>query len=328
MNWDILGHEWAIKLLKEHVANQTFRHAYLFTGPQGIGRRTLALRFAQALNCPQPMAPGEPCQRCRTCTHIEKMQHPDLVVVQSEYQGANLKIDQVREIQTRLALAPYEARYRVAIFLRFEEATLSASNALLKTLEEPPAHVVLILTAESGESLPPTIVSRCELLRLRPLKIETVEQGLQDRWGIPPEGAYLLAHLSSGRIGYAVALHNSPERLDRRTTLLDAQHKLLSSTRVERFAYAESLSKDKDELLQALGVWQSLWRDVFLQASKSNAPLANLDRSEEIKALADRLGAGVAAQMVTNLQRTIGLLEKNVNSRLATEAWMLELPRL
>jgi DNA polymerase-3 subunit delta' len=324
----MLGHEWAVDLLKEHVAHQTFRHAYLFTGSQGVGRRTLALHLAQALNCPQPIAPGEPCGECRSCVQIEKMQHPDLVMVQSEFQGANLKIDQVREIQKRLALAPYQARYRVAIFLRFEEATPGASNALLKTLEEPPAHVVLILTAESGESLLPTVVSRCELLRLRPLKIETVEQGLRDRWDIPAEEASLLAHLSSGRMGYAIALHNSAERMERRKALLDAQHKLLSSTRVERFAYADNLSKDKDELLQALEIWQSLWRDVFLYASNSIAPQANLDRKDEIKELADRLGAGVAADMVINLQRTMGLLDKNVNSRQATEVWMLNLPRL
>lgn len=328
MSWDIFGNEWAALLLQEHVARHSFRHAYLFTGPQGVGRRTLALRFAQALNCPQPPTPGEPCRKCRTCIQIENMQHPDLTIVQSERKGGVLKVDQVRELQTSLSLAPYQAPYRVAIFLRFEEAHPSASNALLKTLEEPPDRVVLILTAESGESLLPTVVSRCELLRLRPAKIELIQQKLETHWGVPPEEARLLAHLSGGRIGYAIALHTSPELLAQRKILLDDHQRLLASSRVERFAYAKSLANDKDGLLQTLEIWQSFWRDVFLRASGSQSPLANLDRQEEIEILAKRLGEGIASYMVTSLQRTIGLIEKNINPRLASEVLLLELPRV
>ena len=201
MNWNILGHEWAVDLLKEHVARQDVRHAYLFTGPQGVGRRTLALRLAQALNCLQPPAPGEACYACRICVQTEKMQQPDLSVVQSERIGGTLKVEQIRELQHDLALHPYEARYRVAALLRFEEAHPSAMNALLKTLEEPGPQVVIVLTAESAERLLPTIVSRCEILRLKPLPLEVVDQGLQNLWGLPAEKARLLAHLSGGRPG-------------------------------------------------------------------------------------------------------------------------------
>ena len=206
MNWDMLGHEWAVNLLREHVAQGNFRHAYLITGPQGVGRRTLALRFAQALNCPQPLSPGEPCRTCRTCTQIESMQHPDLTVVQAERVGSVLRADQVRDLLPSLSLAPYQARYRFALFLRFEEANHFAANALLKTLEEPPERVILVLTAESAESLLPTIVSRCEMIRLRALNLDTLTTGLQDRWGIPAEDARLFAHLSNGRAGYALKL--------------------------------------------------------------------------------------------------------------------------
>jgi DNA polymerase III subunit delta' len=326
MDWDILGHEWAVELLQGHVARGEVRHAYLLTGPQGVGRRTLAVRMAQALNCLQPPAPGVPCLQCRTCQQIARMEHPDLAVVAAEEVGATLKVDQVRELQHSLSLAPYDARYRVAILLRFEEAHVSAANALLKTLEEPPQQVVLILTAESAEALLPTIVSRCEVLRLRPLSLEEVSRGLQDRWGLTAEDSRLLAHIAGGRPGYALRLHRSPELLEQRKAWLDDHARMLDASRVERFAYAEALAKDRNVLGAALHVWVSLWRDVMIQASGAAAPIANLDRSEEVSDLAERFGLDGARQTLAVLNRTLDLLGRNANARLASEVLMLDLP--
>ncbi len=328
MNWDMLGHEWAVDLLREQVIHGRLRHAYLITGPQGTGRRTLALRLAQAVNCLQPPAPGEPCLACRPCTQIGKMQHPDLDIVQAEQVGGTLKVEQVRLLQHNLSLAPYEARYRVALMLRFEEAHPSAANALLKTLEEPPPQVILLVTTESAERLLPTIVSRCEVLRLRPLSIEAVVQGLQSHWGLTGDDARRLAHLSGGRVGQAVYLHQHPEQLEQRKAWLDDHSRMLSATRLDRFGYAEAISKDKDVLRLALQTWATLWRDVLLCAGGAAAPLTNLDRAEEIEALAGRCGLPQARRMVQDLEHTVELLESNVNPRLATEVLLLDLPRL
>jgi len=324
----MLGHEWAVNVLKQHVAGGGFRHAYLFTGPQGVGRRTLALRLAQALNCPQPPAQGEPCRECRTCQQIERMQHPDLAVVQAEQVGGTLKVDQIRELQHSLSLAPYQASYRVALLLRFEEAHVSAQNALLKTLEEPPDKVILLVTAESAESLLPTVASRCELLRLRPLPLEMVQSGLQERWGMPAEEARLLAHLSGGRPGSALRLHQSPELLEQRQTWLDDLAQLLRSKRVQRFAYADKLSRDKEKRQDALQAWLSLWRDVLLCASGSSVPLVNLDRAGEIEDLARQCGPQQAYAVVNSLLQTLDQLERNVHPQLCIEVLMLDLPYL
>jgi DNA polymerase-3 subunit delta' len=327
-SWGILGHEWAVDLLREHVARQVNRHAYLITGPQGVGRRTLGIRLAQALNCPQPIKPGVPCRTCRTCTQIDRMVHPDLSVVQAESIGGVLKVDQIRELQHSLSLAPYEARFRVALLLRFEEANASAANALLKTLEEPPPQVVFVLTAESAERLMPTITSRCEVLRLRPLPLLVASQGLEAYWELPAERASLLAHLSGGRPGYAVRLHQEAELLDQRQTWLDDQFHLLSSNRVERFAYAEGLAREKDSLREALRVWLSYWRDVLLKASGASAPLANPDRLIEIEKLADHFNLFTVYKTVAALERTYNLLDRNANTRLAVEVLMLDYPHL
>lgn len=328
MNWNLIGHDWAVDLLREHIARGQMRHAYLLTGPRGVGRRTLALRMAQALNCTQPPSSGELCGACRNCTQIERMQHPDLSVVQAEQEGGVLKVDQVRELQRSLALHPYQARYRVALLLRFEEAHPSAMNALLKTLEEPSPQVVLLLTAESAERLLPTIVSRCEVLRLRPLPLEQASQGLQSKWGLPAQEAELLAHISSGRPGFALQLHQEPERLAQRQTWLEDQIRLLSASRIERFAYIDPLWKDKEALRRVLLVWLSYWRDVLLKASGAAAPITNLDHQQDIERLAQSVGRQAAHRSAAAIERSLERLERNVNARLVAETLMLDLPKV
>src|SRR5678816_1638965 len=114
-NWNLVGHEWAVDMLKKHVIHGTMRHAYLFAGPPGIGRRTLALRFAQALNCPSPLEPGAPCGQCRDCKQIEAMQHIDLHILQAVDEegkpriGGTLKVDQIRDVRRLLSYKPYQS---------------------------------------------------------------------------------------------------------------------------------------------------------------------------------------------------------------------------
>lgn len=329
MNWGILGHEWAVQLLREHLAQGRLKHAYLFTGPPGVGRRTLALRLAQAINCLNPPEPATPCLNCRACQQLETMKHPDLVITQAEQPGGVLKVDQIRELQHRLALSPYEARYKIALLLRFEEAHASASNALLKTLEEPPARVILLLTAHSSESIPPTITSRCEVLRLRPLPYALVEAGLVAGWDIPTEQAHLLGHISGGRPGYALRLSRSDELLDKRQAWLDDLKQLLSSNRLARFAYAEAVSKDKTmSLPDVLQTWLSYWRDILLLTSGAAVPLGNVDRQGEIEQLADQLALNKVRKVIQAAERTMQLLDKNVNPRLAMEIFLLDMPYL
>ena len=325
-NWNLIGNEWAVDMLKKHVTNGP-RHAYLFAGPPGLGRRSLALRFAQALNCQTLVGMGIPCGECRDCKQIEAMQHADLTVVQADSEGGIIKVDQIREARRMLTLKPYMAKYRVALFLRFHEANENASNALLKTLEEAPSYAVLILTADNPEQLLPTIVSRCEVLRLRPLPIEAIQRELEMR-GVENGRAKLLSHISDGRFGYALQLLQDGSLLEKREEHLNDLQRLVTSSRVEKFAYADKLARDKDLMRNTILIWLSYWRDVMLRTAQANTPLVNVDRNVEIEDLAVRMDLFSARSVVDGLENALEKIERNVNPRLLAEVMLLDLPKM
>ena len=328
-NWNLLGHEWAVDMLRQHVANQTQRHAYLFTGPPGLGRRSLALAFARSLNCPQPPMPGEFCgeqSECRDCRQIAAMQHPDLHIIQADQEGGTLKVEQIRELLKGVLLSPYQAKYRIVLLHRFQEANPSAANALLKTLEEAPSKVILLLTADNAEQLFPTIVSRCEVIRLRSLPTLQVEEFLREK-GADDVKAQLIASLSAGRPGYALRLLEDESALEFRNEKLDDLENLLAASRVERFSYAEKLAKEKDSIRETLILWLSLWRDVMLRVAGEEDTIANLDRRAVIENLAKKLNLSEAKKLLDAVENGIGQLKRNVNARLLIENLLLDWPR-
>ena len=338
MNWQIHEQDWAVNLLRNHAARNAqdgggkLRHAYLFTGPEGVGRQTLAIRFAQALNCPTPPEQGGFCSVCRDCRQIQSLVHPDLSLLLPEEGHKKILIDQVRGLQHTLALSPYAAAYRIALLPDFPQATDQAQNALLKTLEEPPDKVILLLTAHTPEQLLATIVSRCEVIRLRPASIGSTQAYLQTEKGLTDEKARLLAHLSGGRVGAAIRLAEDPTALAHRREHLETLLGLLPARRFERFKLAASLVKPWDRARQNLGVvlpiWLSFWRDVFLMSAGGSLPLVNVDLAVQVDQVASQVSTERARALVVAHEQALGQLEANANVQLLAETLLLQWPML
>ncbi len=323
--WPVSGHAWAVRSLDRAVQDDRPAHAYLISGPAQIGKATLARSFALALNCRSINAP-RPCLTCRSCQLISAGKHPDVQFIAPD--GAHVKIDQVRALQHDLALRPLEGRYRVAIFDQFETATVEAQNALLKTLEEPPDYAVLIVLTADPELLLPTIVSRCQQLALRPLTIAEVREALIASGRITPQQADLLAHLSGGRLGWAVNAATDHAVLDERARYLDDLHRLLKSDRVQRFAYAEDLTRKSDRARAAIDLWRTWWRDVLLAASGSAAELVNIDRAAQVQSLAQQVTVDQAKAAAEACGRAVWQMDRNVTARLVVEVLLLDFPTL
>jgi DNA polymerase-3 subunit delta' len=318
----LIGHDWALDLLKRQEEAGRMPHALLLTGPPNIGKSTVARFLAQRLNC---QGLPQPCGQCLSCRKILSGNHLDVRIFDSDDQA--LKIDEVRNLQRELSLSPNEGQYRVVALCNFERATLSAANALLKTLEEPAAQVVLVLTATDPGALLPTIVSRCQVLTLRPLSPQVISEALQAHWHASPEQAELLAQLAAGRLGWAVRALQDQELLTRREQHLQDLMTLLQASRVEQLAYAFQLSRDAVLLREVLTLWLTLWRDLLLlQSGATQTKIMNLDWHERLQTLARHSSLAQTRQMVTRLRATLINLERNVNPRLNLEVLLLKLP--
>ncbi len=340
MNWDIIGHEWAIDFLRRSVVGGRDAHAYLFVGPAGVGKALLALRLAQALNCER--IEQAPCLTCRTCSRMEHGNYPDLRIAGMHTQAANLKPDEaarqkelkiatVREWQRDIAMKPYEGRRRVFILHDAELLSDEAANALLKTLEEPPPYATLILVANRNTLLP-TIVSRCQVLRLRPLPRQQIARALAERLGVAPEQAQTLAAWSSGRIGWALQAATNPDAIQQHQERLDVLVQLQQQPYSVAFQWAEERSKEyrsgqQREVLEWLELWQNWWRDVLLIAADCPESVTFVDRRGELEQAAKHYSIAQVSNVMHRIDEATRQIRENANPQLVLESILLHLPR-
>lgn len=335
--WQVVGHDRIVSALERSLKEGHLGHAYLFVGPRHVGKMTLALELARALNC---RAPARPCGECSACRRIAAGKHPDVLIVQLSPLGeddsaANIKtigVDQIREVERIIGFKAYEGGYRVVIIAGADHMSEGAANSLLKTLEEPPADTVLILLAMDESALLPTIVSRCRRFDLRPLPAPEIERVLIEKWAVAPEKARLLARVCRGCIGWAIEAARNEDMMEERAAKLETLLGISGTDIMGRFklaaAMAEDFGRHRPAAREQLELWLDWWRDVLLTKSGCVESVSNVDRPEELRRYAGQLGLREIGGAIKSIQTTIRELEGNANPRLALDVMMLALPSI
>ncbi|MEE8442943.1 MAG: DNA polymerase III subunit delta' [Dehalococcoidia bacterium] len=332
-NWNILGQDQLVAALDRSLRQDQLAHAYLLVGQPQTGKSVLARRLAQAVNC---LEDDRPCGQCQQCQRIERGFHADIEVIapardeRTNRMRTEIGIDQVRALERTAILGPYEGRCRVFIIEGAERMSVEAANALLKTLEEPPPQVLLLLLTANLEGLLPTIRSRCQRLDLRPLSEETLLTYLTEERGVALEDARLLAKLSGGRLGWALAAATDPKILDTRQQRLEALQEVVDGGLEQRFQYAQELatqfSRDRATTQEVLGFWLLWWRDLLMLTQGVPELMKNLDWRESLEERAPRYQKDEVTAVVRELVATLERLGQNANARLALDVLMLALP--
>lgn len=338
-SWGIVGHVWAVDMLRHAVAAQRPAHAYLISGPRHVGKSLLALRLAQTLNC--EIAGDSPCDDCRSCRRIAKGNHPDVRVVSLATQGATLKAEEaarqrdvrIETVRTWLAdihLRPYEAKRRVFILDDVERLSEGAANAMLKVLEEPPPYATIILIAHTAGDVMATIVSRCQAVKLRPVSRDVIIPWLiaQD---IADSDAVMYAAWSEGLPGLA---QHYAVNIDAASLLQQQLDELVSLSQrplVECFKWVEEQGKafrggEQAAVYNTLLLWQRWWRDVLVVAAGVPDAITWVNRQTEVTRVARGTGVVPAAAFVRRLVLAVRQLRENANPQLVFEQLILQLP--
>ncbi|NIS60955.1 MAG: DNA polymerase III subunit delta' [Proteobacteria bacterium] len=320
---EIIGHDRQIEHLRNAMRNGRLAHAYLFLGKDGIGKKVVALNLAKALNCLR--GEEEPCDECRSCLKVNHLHHPDVLLV--EPHGQWIRIDQVRDLQRELSHRPYEGKRRVCILTSADRMRQEAANALLRILEEPPLHTVLILLAANGDFILPTITSRCQRITFNPLHPERIAGVLRSRLGLKREEAHMLASLADGSLGKALQMDLDFVHRTRRE-IIEKIIDLPSYGPEQILGLAEEMTNSSDNLPMLLTMIHTWYRDLLSYKERgSRAQLINIDLSLEIHEAAPGTDIPSLIRRMEVIQGTLWNLDRNANRQLTLEAMLLDLVR-
>lgn len=360
--WGMVGQQHAVTALRQALERDRLAHAYLFSGPRGVGRATLARRLAQALSCERPSG-VDPCLECRPCRQIEAGTWPDFHVVrvggicdESDHKdhaadgSTRIRICQVRRIARQSAMpqwnagaptgllgfdlgdAPARGRPQcIFVIDAAEDLQTEAAHALLKTLEEPPESALLVLVASDIEEVLPTIRSRCQELALRPLGRRELAEALVAE-GVDGARAAEVAEAAEGRYGLARQLLQDPSLGVLRETTFEDIERLLGAGRNERFDYAAALgrrwTRERESVLATLDLWRDWWRTALRRAALQGEPgLPGSPESSSGEPSAREPSPRELVRALRAVQRAREHLLENTNPQLALEVMLLDIPR-
>ena len=357
---DILGQDYAVKVIRRSLEHNRLSHAYLFSGPEGVGKKFTARIFSQALNCTNGKSKEkfDGCGKCLSCRKIISGNHPEVRFVRPQgelvkekkaegwsgepEEGAvrgparGIKIDQIRELQKEIMHKPYESRFRVYILTQVESKGLESANCLLKVLEEPPSYGILILIATNLQALPQTLVSRCQLIPFNLVPLPQIVNILNQHFSPPLRAGETIARISGGQPGKAIKLGennllirdkvlNLLEGLSRTepVSVLRAAGELIKISEEEEAANKIPQRNIILEELEIIALW---YRDLLILKEKGIIRLLiNVDKLEQLKEKSASYSREQLLEIIKQVEETKEFVRQNANSLLALEVMLLKI---
>lgn len=319
---DVIGHNDIIQYIQNAVSQDKVSHAYILNGERGSGKKMLADLFAMTLQCEEHTP--NPCGECHSCKQAKSGNHPDIIHVTHEKPNT-ISVDDIRtQVNNDIVIKPYSSPYKIYIIPEADLLSLQAQNALLKTIEEPPAYAVIFLLTENAESLLPTIMSRCVMLKLRNIKTTLIKKYLMEQMQIPDYQADICAEFAQGNMGRAIMLASSEhfnEIKEEALQLLKHINEMEISEIVSAIKKIGTYKLSINDYLDIIMIW---YRDVLIyKATKDVNGIVFADQLRYIKDRANKSSYEGIETILESLEKAKARLKANVNFDLVMELLLL-----
>lgn len=321
---EIVGHEQIINYLKNAIEYDKVGHAYILNGPDGAGKMMLAEAFAMALQCENPESFG--CEECHSCKQAINHNQPDIIYVTHE-KPTVISVDDIREqVNKDIVIKPYSSRYKIYIIDEAQKMNPSAQNAILKTMEEPPAYGILLLLTNNVDGFLQTIRSRCITLNLRSASADVIQEHLMKKYHIPDYQAKVCASFSQGNVGKAIQLASSEEFAQTKRMVLSMLKKMEDQDLSDLSQVAKGMVEYKNDIEEYLDLITIWFKDVlYYKATEDTENLVFQDEIFDIKKQAQRRSYKGIDEILKTLETTRVRLKANVNFELVIELLLMSI---
>lgn len=325
---DIVGQSNVIKNIKNALTNGRIAHAYLFCGPDGVGKSIAASTLAGALNCRNRGT--DPCGVCPSCIRARDGNHPDIIHVRArkhaKSEKLSISVDDIRDVQMDMQKKPYEEGIKVYIIHDAEKITEQAENALLKILEEPPSYIVIILLTNKQYSLLGTILSRCQIIKFSRAPEKEIENYLIAKMGTSKDQARYIAAFSDGIVKKALEFLNDEDFKKNRDKIVEMSKELYQKDKINILSYVDYFIGNKDRIDSVLDMMMSWFRDIMIfKECKDSKYLINLDKADIIASESSKFTYSSLYKIIKIIKETADKIKSNVNFQLSIEIMLLSI---
>lgn len=321
---NVIGNNDLIQNLKDSSLSKKLLHSYIFSGDTGLGKKLIAFSFVKLILCESPVN-NDCCNKCSSCMTFETNNHPDVIFVESDKKS--IGIDLVREkIVKNINIKPFKYKHKIFIIKNAHTMTIQAQNALLKIIEEPPKYAIFILITQNSNYFLPTILSRCVIFKLKPLKINEVENLLIEKQDIEPNMAKIYSNYAQGSMGRALKIATSQEFISMREEAIFGLKKLLSEDLISIYKFINKLEKYKENIQEVLDIFFLTYRDIMVYKNTNSIDfITQKDIYNIIVDMSNILSNKRAIRGINSILQAKTHINKNANFHMVMEFLFIKL---